>query len=151
MKKGDLIIIVLGLVIMGGLLLGYRIVLNRLGDERYVQIVYKGKQIYYEELTAETHMEILIVEGEIQQIIDRKETPNSRFDLMNVKDYNIVKIYNKGIQVIDADCESKDDVRKGFTNRPYDAIICAPHFLKIEILAPNIDRDSDLDGVVGNG
>jgi len=112
MKKGDLIVIIIIAVFMAIVGIGYLIYLNSVGEHRVVNI-YIDKKLYQSiPLTKDTEMEILID---------------------NEYGYNLVKIYNNGVQVLEADCHEQVDVKKGFVNNPGIPIICLPHKLVIMI------------------
>jgi len=118
MRKGDLIIGVVVLVIMSILGVGYYFYINSMGDERYVNIYLENKLYHSIELTSETD-EFITVESEYG--------------------INKIHIYNNGFEVIYADCPDKDDVREGFVNLPGYAVICLPNKLKIIIEDNNFD------------
>lgn len=147
-KKADFIIILIALVIMLGVMAGYKVVEHLAGDERVVEIRYAKNVIYEVELTNETNLEILVVDGQIVEVIDRHVNPETPFTIPKEGKYNIVKIYNNGIQVIEANCEEQIDVHQGFVNQLNRSIICAPHHLEVIIVArdsgddlPDFDRE----------
>lgn len=151
MKKADLFIIFGGLFIMLVLFVGYRIVVHLAGDERMVEVRFNGQSIYSKEITNDLNVELLVIDGKVIETIDRNEDKDREFDLSNVSskvEYNIVKIFDNGIQVIEANCPSQDDVHKGFTDLPYDVILCLPHRLEVEILPLNIENNPPIDGEV---
>ncbi len=112
MKKGDIIIGLSVIIIMLILGIGYKLYINSIGTERYVNI-YVDRELYKSvKLTDETDEKIMV------------ETEYG---------YNLVYIHDNGVEVIDADCPNKDDVRQGFVSMPGIAIICVPHHLKIII------------------
>jgi hypothetical protein len=112
MRKADFIIIGIAVVIMAALGIGYKLYLNSIGDHRVVNIYVNSQLVQTIKLTEETNEDI---------IID------------NEYGYNLVRIRNNGIQVIEADCPNQDDVRAGFVNSPGIPIVCLPHRLTVII------------------
>jgi hypothetical protein len=154
MKKGDVVIVLVSLVLMLSIFVGYQIYQKQFeGMDRLVEIrAYnessKQNEVIYEiKLDSNVNTEVLFVEGQDIKIIDKNKDPQASFDLEGIEHYNIIKIFNNGIEVIEADCDNQDDVRKGFTNRLFDIIICLPHRLEVEITASE-PIDDGLDGIV---
>lgn len=145
MKKGDFIIIAIALLIMLGVFLGYKIFQSFIGDDLQVEIRYGKQVIKTVDLTNDVDLEILVVDGKVVQEIDRTKDKDATFNIPDGH-YNIVKIYNNGIQVIEANCEEQIDVHKGFVKDPYHPIICLPHNLEVIIVAADSDKLPDFDG-----
>ncbi|HBH3575463.1 TPA: NusG domain II-containing protein [Clostridioides difficile] len=47
--------------------------------------------------------------------------------------YNIVKIHDKGVEIVDASCPDKVCVHTGFINKPSQSIVCIPNRVSIKI------------------
>lgn len=62
--------------------------------------------------------------------------------------YNLLKVHDHGIEMIDADCPDKVCLTFGFVNRNGDTIVCLPHRVLVEIVSPS-GEEGDLDAVVG--
>ena len=123
MKKGDILIFVIVIVIMAILGIGYYIYINSIGSERYVNIY---------------------VDGELYDSVKLVDDVDRLIVVDNEYGRNDIRIYNNGFQVIYADCKNQDDVRRGFVNMPGFAVICLPHHLKIVIEG---NTSSEIDDV----
>ncbi|RCX13572.1 hypothetical protein DFP94_12019 [Fontibacillus phaseoli] len=61
--------------------------------------------------------------------------------------YNLLKVHDYGIEMIDADCPDKVCLTFGFIERNGGTIVCLPHKLLVEIEGASGEGD-DLDAVV---
>lgn len=61
--------------------------------------------------------------------------------------YNILKVHDYGIEMIDADCADKVCLSFGFIERNGGTIVCLPHKLLVEIEG-NSGEGDELDAVV---
>lgn len=59
--------------------------------------------------------------------------------------YNIVKITNEYVEIIEANCPNQQCVIQGRINRPGQSIICLPHRLVVELKA---NEGSEIDYIV---
>jgi len=123
MKKGDLLIGLIALIIMAFLGIGYKLYINNMGTDRYVNIYVDNKLIHSVKLTDDVDMEIAITKEDYGY------------------GYNLIHIHNNGVEVEEADCPNKDDVRQGFVKMPGIPIICVPHHLKVIIEGGNSNHD----------
>lgn len=62
--------------------------------------------------------------------------------------YDILKIHNYGIEVIESDCPQKICFTFGFITQPNESIICLPLRMIIEINGGSNDTDDEIDAVV---
>jgi hypothetical protein len=124
MKKGDLIIITVALLITAVAGIAYSIYLSNIGDQRVVNIYIKNELYASVNLNKDTNEEIIV-----EQDINGKVA------------YNIVHIYNMGVQVEEANCHNQNDVRQGFVKIPGLDIICLPHNLRVVIEGGNTISD----------
>lgn len=145
MKKADFIIIIIALVVMLGIMAGYKIIEHFAGDERIAEIRFAKEVIYSVDLNDKIDLEVLVVDGKVVQVIDRTIDETTSFAIPNEGKYNIVKIYNNGIQVIEANCDEQIDVHQGFVDQLNRSIICAPHHLEVIIVAKSNDEIPDFD------
>lgn len=60
------------------------------------------------------------------------------------KHYNVIKIENGYVYIIDADCGDKTCIHMGKTNSKNKSIICLPHNLKITVT----DSDDGIDTII---
>lgn len=140
MRKGDLYIGLIILLIMGLLGLGYKLYLNSLGSERFVVIKVDGDVRERIKLTKTTN-EVFTVLTEKGKFISISEG-----EITDTKyDYNIIHIYDGGVRVTDADCPNKEDVKMGFVKIPGKPIICVPHHLEVIIEGGSSDTP-EIDG-----
>ncbi len=112
MKKGDIIIGIIIIVIMVILGLGYKLYISSIGDELYVNIY---------------------IDQQLVESVRLTETIDKKIVIDNEYGYNLIHIHDNGVEVLEADCPSKDDVRQGFVSMPGIPIICVPHHLRIII------------------
>lgn len=112
MKKGDLIIAIVVIIMMAFIGIGYLIYVNSMDNNRYVNI-YVDRKLY--------------------KSIQLDETVDLIVEVKTEYGYNKIHIHDNGVEVLDADCPNKDDVRQGFIKMPGIPIICVPNRLKIVI------------------
>lgn len=95
-------------------------------------------------LQSQENQEVLIyVKGEeyARVPIDGKEHV---YEIENDLGYNKIIINADGVHIEEADCPDHECVLVGTLNKTGQSIICAPHYLVIEIVG---DTDDGLDGV----
>jgi hypothetical protein len=116
-KKGDIIVILLLIVLsfIPELVLG--IMMNKQYQGTYAEITLEGK--FYKTIPLSEHR------GE------------NLIDIKTKYGYNIIKVSNQSIGIIDADCKDKICVKTGFISKPGQSIICLPHKLMIEVKSYN--------------
>lgn len=118
MKKGDLIIALVILLIMVALGIGYFIYRNSLGNQLYVNIY---------------------IDNELYKSIELNNDTDEKITIDNKYGVNIIHIHDNGFEVIYADCLNQVDVRQGFVKMPGYSVICAPHHLRIIIEGNKMD------------
>lgn len=113
MKKWDLIIIVF-LIIISLIPEGF-ILLNRNKhyQETYAEIMVSGK--LYKKINLSSHK------------------GNETFQIKTDLGYNIIKVENNSISIIDADCKDKICIKEGTISIPGQTIACLPHKLVVQI------------------
>lgn len=129
MKRGDILLIVLVVVVAAAFLvprwLGDSNSENNHNEKRVAKITVDGKLFRTVELT-----------GEEQEI-----------EINTEYGYNLLKVHDYGIEMIDADCPDKVCLTFGFIERNGGTIVCLPHKLLVEIQgAP--DEGDDIDAIV---
>lgn len=131
MKKLDivviLIVILIEIIFIGSLL-------NRRFDsgERYVEIHINNEIILSEKLTDELEKKYLIL-SKNNKVINIINVDLNYLVPNDLEGYDLVYIYNNGVQVLDADCSNKIVMKMGFTKLTYKALVCIPRDLKITI------------------
>ena len=118
MKKKDFIFIA-AVLIVAGLFFGY----NKYKDMKDTETIriYSDNELY-------------------------KEVPldeDCEFKIENNGGYNVVKVHDGGVEVIDADCPDKVCVHTGFINKPSQSIVCIPNKLNIIIKSENGEAAHD--------
>ncbi|MGL6107579.1 NusG domain II-containing protein [Romboutsia sp.] len=64
------------------------------------------------------------------------------------KDYNIVKVHDKGVEMLDSSCPDKVCVHTGFIDKPSKSIVCIPN--KVNIKMKTKDTNNQKEDVVVN-
>ncbi len=82
-----------------------------------------------------------------------------RIDLQNVSEpyeflvesdpdhYNLLRVEEGRIRVLEASCPDQIDVKQGWISRSHQSIICLPNRLVIRILPGSDAPDSEIDGI----
>jgi hypothetical protein len=113
MKKADVVIIVILLVLAIG---GYgvsRLLLNHKYTNKYVVISVGGK----------LYQKVLVKDNKFTKTIKIKTALGT----------NVVDILKGGAEMQDASCHDKICIKEGFKDKPGDTIICLPNKLVVEI------------------
>ena len=63
--------------------------------------------------------------------------------------YNIVKIHDHGVEIIEASCPDKVCVHSGFITKPSESIVCLPNKIHIKITTHD-DNHEDEEDVISN-
>lgn len=121
MKKGDLIIIFVVILLIAFLGVAYLIYSNSISDNKVVNI-YINNQLY--------------------KSVPLNKNTNVRIKIDNEYGYNIIHIYDNGVEVEEADCPNQNDVKQGFIKSPGIPIVCLPHKLVI-IIEGSTETDFD--------
>lgn len=152
MKKGDLIIVGSALLLLIGLFIGYRVYLSQAGEGRFAVLSINGNEYQRFELNDDLNMEIKVEqdnEAKMIRIYNNGilvlETENT-YHIEYEDAYNLIHIKNGGIQIVEDNSPHQIAVRKGFTKRVFDPLICLPYRLEVEIIA---DEPSDADDISG--
>ncbi|MEK3785881.1 MULTISPECIES: NusG domain II-containing protein [Paenibacillus] len=129
MKRGDILLIVLVVVIAGAFLVprwldGSDSEINH-NEKRIAKITIDGKLFRTVELTEE--------EQEIEIKTDHG--------------YNLLKVHDYGIEMIDADCPDQICLTFGFITRNGGTIVCLPYKLIVEVQGVP-DEGGDVDAIV---
>lgn len=80
-----------------------------------------------------TYAEITI-EGKLYKTVALSEHRGQ--DEINIKTkygYNIVKIKDQSIAIIDADCKDKICIKEGYVSKPGQSLVCLPHKVMVQI------------------
>ncbi|MNI63009.1 hypothetical protein D3C73_1183530 [compost metagenome] len=130
-KRGDLLIIVL-VLLLAGVISGVRWLDAR--NEHYKQ----GDLQAVITVNGTTYKTVALTKEE--QTIDIK----TKFG------HNTLKVYDYGIQMTYSDAPLPIALEMGFISRPKQQIICIPARLMVEVINPHssIDNDEELDAVI---
>lgn len=123
MKKGDLILIALLVILASG---GW-LYINSLKTDRVMALVIQNGVVIHE-------IDLAAVQEPTQ---------------LRVEDgrggYNIIEIERNRIRVLEANCPEQVDVLQGWISEPHHSLICLPHRLVIKIQA---QTKTNVDGIV---
>lgn len=72
-----------------------------------------------------------------------------KFKIENEEGYNIIKIHDRGVEIIEASCPDKVCVHSGFVTKPSESIVCLPNKVHIKITTHNNNNDNEED-VISN-
>lgn len=123
-KKWDIIVIVLLICISFIPELIFGIMMGRNHKGTYVEITVEGK--LYKTLNLSEHR------GE------------EEFNVETKYGYNLIKIKDQSVAVIDADCQDKICERPGFISKPGQSLVCLPHKMMVEVKS----YDNKIDDVI---
>ena len=119
MKRFDVYIIIAVVAISGFLLAMFMMQQN---DNQEVIISLKGEEYARIDIDGQEHV----------------------FEIQTELGYNKVIVDKDGVHIEEADCPDHDCVEVGTISKVGQSIICAPHYLVIEIVG---SADADLDGI----
>lgn len=131
MKKLDFVVILI-VVIIEIIFIGSLFNVQIGNGERFVKIHVDNDVILSEKLTEELEKKYLIL-SKNNKVIDIISVDLDYVIPNDLEGYDLVYIYNNGVQVLDADCPDRVVVKMGFTKHSYKSLICIPRGLKISI------------------
>lgn len=126
MKKGDIIIALVVIILVGGFFLYTNKLNSRIEGDAFVEIKIDNDVIEY----------IKLEEGKTQEI-----------KIDNEYGYNLIKIDGMSVQILEADCPDLDCVEIGkiFANkRGFKVIVCAPNHLSVKIVDETDDGSDSI-------
>lgn len=129
MKRGDMILI--GIVIVAAL----AFIIPKWLFQDTSENMHNGNM--YAEIKVDGKLFKKVALTEEEQIID----------IRTEHGYNILKVHQNGIEMIDADCSDKVCLGFGFVSRKGDTIVCLPHRVLVEVKSDTAG-ESDTDAVV---
>ncbi|WP_152394989.1 NusG domain II-containing protein [Paenibacillus guangzhouensis] len=103
------------------------------------------------EVSDESHSKIakITVDGKIFRTVELTAEPQEIKVETEDGHYNLLKVHDHGIEMIDADCPDKVCLTFGFITNPSQTIVCLPHRVLVEIENNNpMDQGDDIDAVV---
>lgn len=116
MKRVDIAIIASGIAI--AIILGAVTIINKDNyNKKYVEISVKGKILKKINLSDKNYKETIVIENELGK--------------------NEIRIFEGGVQIVEADCPDKLCVHTGFIDEPGEIVVCLPHKLVVEIKGKN--------------
>lgn len=128
-KKGDIVLIV-SILLIAMVLLGIRTLLDRNQDEL------NGNPIA-----------TINVDGEVYKTVElTKET--GYVEIRTERGYDILKIHDYGIEVVESDCPQKICFSFGLIKNPSEVIICIPMRMTVEINGEPAPSVNEVDAVV---
>jgi hypothetical protein len=125
MKKGDKIT---------AIVIACIIVISSIGVFAYMNII-KGS----------SHIAEIKQDGKVIRTIDLDKIDTAEEIKITYKDgYNIIRVENGRIRIIDADCPDKLCVKTGWITESGQSVICLPHKLIIKIQGGSKDIDENV-------
>ena len=112
MKKSDIIMITLVLILAGTILLS--------GHIRSIALAGDTKTAY------------VFVDGEVIESIPITSKEKT-IEVETEYGSNTVKVHDGGVEITDADCPDRLCTGFGFKSKPGDQIVCLPHHLYVEV------------------
>ncbi|MEF2966235.1 NusG domain II-containing protein [Paenibacillus sp. M1] len=94
----------------------------------------------------ETRVAKITVDGELFRTVELTGEEQT-IEIKTEYGYNLLKVHDYGIEMIDADCPDKVCLTFGFIERNGGTIVCLPHKLLVEIEGPSGEGD-EIDAVV---
>ncbi|MDK2917845.1 MAG: hypothetical protein PWQ37_578 [Candidatus Petromonas sp.] len=122
MKRLDIIIIVLVIVVSLVSMGVFKSISNKQYEKKYAEISIDGKHYKSIPLNDPSYTETLTVKTELGT--------------------NVIRIEDGGANIIDADCPDKICVKDGFISKPGEVLVCLPNKLVVEIKG---QRQSNVD------
>ncbi|MBC2580946.1 NusG domain II-containing protein [Clostridium sp. DJ247] len=123
-KKWDIILIVLLICVSFIPELIFGVIMNRNYKGTYVEITLEGK--FYKKIPLSEHR------GE------------EEFNVKTKHGYNLIKIKDQSVSIIDADCPDKICEKPGFISKPGQSLVCLPHKLMVEVKSYDNKIDDDV-------
>lgn len=87
------------------------------------------------------------IDNEIYKTVELT-TETQYVEIRNDRGYDILKIHDNGIEVIESDCPQKICFTFGLISKPRETIICIPMRMVIEINGTPVDTEDEID-VIG--
>jgi hypothetical protein len=112
-KRGDVILIVLLISLSFIPELVFSVIANKNYKGTYIEITIEGK--LYKKINLSEHS------GE------------EEFNIKTENGYNLIKIKDQSVAIIEADCPDKICERPGFISKPGQSLVCLPHKLMVEV------------------
>jgi len=116
MKRGDLLLI--SVILAAALLLMV---------PRWVQSGQESEKNHNTPLTA-----VIKVEGKVYQTVTLTKEEQT-VEIRTKRGYNLVKVHDYGIEMVDADCPDEICLTFGFKTKKGDTIVCLPHRVIVEV------------------
>lgn len=132
LKRADLILIAVVLVLVGGIL-GYRALFP------------KAEASSSGGLAAR-----ITVDGKLYKLVPLTKEEQV-LEMYTDYGHDTLKVFNNGIQMTYSDTPLKIGMKMGFISRPGEQIICLPHRIFVEIVQtgePSEDQDDQVDAIV---
>ncbi len=125
MKRGDIVLIVLLVAAAGWFAVSLFTGDHEAGTGAYARIMVDGE-----------HYDTVALTQEVQQI-----------EIRTKRGLNILRVYDGGIEMIEADCPDQLCKTFGHIHRGNETIVCLPNRVFVEIIAED-DEGEGLDAVV---
>jgi Uncharacterized protein conserved in bacteria len=92
----------------------------------------------------ETYAEITL-DGKLYKKVSLSENKGEKeINIKTEYGYNLIKIKDQSIAIIDADCPDKICERPGYISRPGQNLVCLPHKLMVEVKGYNSNNADEI-------
>ena len=106
----------------------------------------KGRLLSNEKISEGKRFAIITIKGEPEQIINL--TKEERLiEIRTSRGYDILRIRDNGIEVIESDCPQKICFTYGLIKSTYESIICLPLQMMITI-GSDVQQESEIDAYI---
>lgn len=82
------------------------------------------------------------VDNKLYKTIDIND--EVEFKIKGKNGYNIVRVHDKGVEMVEASCPDKVCVHTGFIDKPSQSIVCIPNKVTIKIKTDKKDSHEDI-------
>lgn len=79
---------------------------------------------------------VIKVEGKLYRTVTLTKEEQT-IEIRTQRGYNLLKVHDYGIEMVDADCPDEICLTFGFRSRQGDTIVCLPHRVIVEIEGPS--------------
>lgn len=128
-KKGDIVLIAV-ILLFALIFMGIRWLQDT--DQSYINGNYSA---------------MIKIDNEIYKTVELT-TETQYVEIRNDRGYDILKIRDNGIEVVESDCPQKICFTFGLITKPRETIICIPMRMVIEINGTQVDTDNEIDVIV---
>jgi hypothetical protein len=105
-------------------------------------IFYMVNQYRISKMDPDTLFVKINVNGKLYEKVSLNEEKEFRIETEH--GYNIIKVHDNGVEMLDANCPDKICVRTEFIDKAGSTIVCLPHKIYVEIIS---NREDEIDEI----